>query len=68
MRPQLRVRQLSISGYQFLIGSIVGLSKMNLIKKEIANLSHVSTRAIEMSRYRLRKILRLKKGEFGRFF
>ena len=61
MRPQLRVRQLSISGYQFLIGSIVGLSKMNLIKKEIANLSHVSTRAIEMSRYRLRKILRLKK-------
>ena len=61
MRPQLRVRQLSISGYQFLIGSIVGLSKMNLIKKEIANLSHVSTRAIEISRYRLRKIPRLKR-------
>ena len=35
--------------------------KMNLSTKEIANLSHVSTRAIEMSRYRLRKKLGLKK-------
>ena len=35
--------------------------KMNLSTKEIANLSHVTARAIEMSRYRLRKKLGLKK-------
>ena len=34
---------------------------MNLSTKEIANLSHVTARAIEMSRYRLRKKLGLKK-------
>ena len=33
---------------------------LGLRAKEIANLSHVSTRAIEMSRYRLRKKLSLK--------
>jgi DNA-binding NarL/FixJ family response regulator len=34
---------------------------MNLSTKEIANLSHVTTRAVEMSRYRLRKKLSLDK-------
>jgi ligand-binding sensor domain-containing protein len=35
--------------------------RMNLSTKEIANLSHVTTRAVEMSRYRLRKKLSLDK-------
>ena len=55
-----------ISQYPDISSSEVRLSvylKMNLSTKEIANLSHVSTRAIEMSRYRLRKKLRLKKEE-----
>ena len=34
---------------------------MNLSPKEITNLSHVSTRAIEMSRYRFRKKTKVKK-------
>ncbi|MEQ8550866.1 MAG: triple tyrosine motif-containing protein [Cyclobacteriaceae bacterium] len=33
--------------------------RMNFSTKEIANLSHVTTRAVEMSRYRLRKKLNL---------
>lgn len=53
-----------ISQFPNISSSEVRLSvylKMNLSTKEIANLSHVSTRAIEMSRYRLRKKLELKK-------
>jgi len=53
-----------ISQFPDISSSEVRLSvylKMNLSTKEIANLSHVSTRAIEMSRYRLRKKLKLKK-------
>ncbi|MFQ3212731.1 MAG: hypothetical protein ACI9C9_000257, partial [Marivirga sp.] len=37
--------------------------RMNLSTKEIANLSHVTPRAIEMSRYRLRKKLNLAKED-----
>jgi DNA-binding CsgD family transcriptional regulator len=37
--------------------------RMNLSTKEIANLSHISPRAVEMSRYRLRKKLNINTEE-----
>ncbi|MDE7071815.1 MAG: LuxR C-terminal-related transcriptional regulator, partial [Bacteroidales bacterium] len=37
--------------------------RLNMTTKEIANIMHVSSRAVEQSRYRLRKKLGLKKKQ-----